>query len=40
MHATKRYEDPVNIIDILYLERGLHIFTEAERLFRTLVQDF
>ena len=40
MHRTKRYEDAVNIMDILYLERGVHVFTAAERLFRTLVRDF
>jgi hypothetical protein len=40
METTKFFEDCLNIIDILYLERGVHSITKGELLFKVLIQNF
>lgn len=40
MEKTKRFDDCVNIIDILYLERGVHTITQGEKLFKALITNF
>ncbi len=37
MEQTKHYEDCINIIDILFLERGVDIFSKGEKLFKVLI---
>lgn len=40
MENTKLFEDCINIIDILYLERGVHSITKVEHLFKVLIKNF